>query len=828
MSLQDCLASAVSQGEITEAESRDLLRRFETLRRQGGDTPAAAVAARDGLVRELKAEAIEARRIVALTEAVRARLVNDVRRYVTAKGEADILEGVLGLFEHFGFHGYSSVEGRTKAIVGAAHAKMEEALATFDRSAVLGQRRNRPQLDNVVRELFGVDTKDPAAKRMADAFAEVSEDLRQRFNAAGGAIGKLDGWGLPQSHDARALLAVGRERWKEAITPRLDPDRMRDPLTGDPLGPARLQEALDRVYDRIVTNGEIDITPSGVPTGRTALRNQRGDHRFLIFKTPEDWMAYAADFAQGDPFATMMGHVRGMARDIAALEILGPNPGATVEWLKQLVKVERAKAATGEASLWRGGAADVVNKEGLVDYRIDALWQEIRGNEPVSSRLALGFAAVRSTLTSALLGAASLTALATDPFIANAAKRLSGLPTTNWLSSVVKTFTGASREEAVRSGLMLDDALHVLGKEARYAGSLGGPVWSNWLADRTLTLSGLSPWTQARRHLFGMELQAFAADNAGKALADLYPRFARMLEGYGIDAAGWDVIRKAEAHRPPGSAGVLRPVDVMAADRAIGERWLEAIMGETERAVPSGTKRMKAYARAGTEKGTVTGEFVDSFMQFKAFGLSLTMLQLDAMSREIGAFGKAAGARYAGALLFGLTMGGALAAQLRQIAQGKDPQPMDDARFWMGAIKTGGGFGLYGDFLFADVNRFGQDVTTALAGPTFGLVTDITKATLGNAQKAIKGEDTEVGKNLVDLGRRYTPAASSLFYARAAWNRVFMDQLQFVADPEAHRRFRDMERKLQRDYDQGYWWRPGDLGPARAPDPAGLAPELLR
>ena len=127
-----------------------------------------------------------------------------------------------------------------------------------------------------------------------------------------------------------------------------------------------------------------------------------------------------------------------------------------------------------------------------------------------------------------------------------------------------------------------------------------------------------------------------------------------------------------------------------------------------------------------------------------------------------------------------------------------------------------------------DVNRFGQDVMTSLAGPTFGLVTDVTKATLGNVQKAIKGEDTEAGKNLVDLGRRYTPAASSLFYARAAWNRVFMDQLQFVADPEAHRRFRDMERKLQRDYDQGYWWRPGDLGPARAPDPAGLVPELLR
>ncbi|SEK37527.1 hypothetical protein SAMN04515666_101357 [Bosea lupini] len=825
MALADCLATAVAGGEISEAESRALLRRFDQLQRERGQAPGAAAAAKVALEQEMRAEAVEARRIVALTEAVRARVVADVVAYRTAKGEADIMEGVLGLFEHFGFHGYSSVEGRTKAIVGAAHARMEEALATFDRSAVLGRRRNQPQLEQVVRELFGEDTKNPAAKRMAEVFAEVAEDLRQRFNGAGGAIGKLDGWGLPQSHDARALLSVGRDEWKSAIRPRLDLDRMRDPLTGERLGAERLDEALDRAFERIVTNGEIDIEPKGVALG-SALRNQRSEHRFLIFKSPDDWLAYAADFGQGDPFAAMMSHVRGMARDIAAMEILGPNPGATVEWLKQWAKVERAKLTTGEASLWRGGPKDVETKAGLIDYRVDALWQEIRGNEPVSGRLAMGFAAVRSALTSALLGSASVTAVATDPFVANAAKRLSGLPTTNYLASVVKTFTGASRAEAIRSGLMLEDAMHVMGKEARYAGSLGGPVWTNWLADRTLTLSGLSPWTQARKHLFGMEMQAFAADEAGKAFDAIDPRFRRMLEGYGIDSAGWDVIRAAEPHKPPRSAGVLRPVDVMAADRAVGERWLEAIMGETERAVPSGTKRMRAYARAGTAKGTVTGEFVDSFMQFKAFGLSLTMLQLEAVGREMGGFGRAAGARYAGSLLFGLTMGGALASQLRQIANGKDPQPMDDARFWMGAIKTGGGFGLYGDFLFADQNRFGQDVLTAMAGPTFGLVTDVTKATLGNVQKVAKGDDTETGKDVVGLARRYTPVASSLFYARAGWNRVFMDQLQFIADPDAHRRFRDMERRTRREYDQGYWWRPGDLGPARAPELGNVAGDL--
>lgn len=826
MSFADCLASAVEQGEITQAEARDLNRRFEQMRSEftaDRGAGAAGAEAKARLTRELQAEAVESRRIVALSEQVRARLMADITGFATARGDGDILEGVLGLFEHFGFHGYSSVEGRTKSIFGGAATAMEEALASFDKTFLLGQRRNRPQLDRVVRELFGDDTGDPAAKRMARAFADVSETLRQRFNAAGGAIGKLEGWGLPQVHDARALVAVGRERWKVEITPRLDLDRMRDPLTGDRLTPSRLDSVLDKSYDRIVTGGEIDLEPSSQPA-RSSLSNQRAEHRFLHFKSAADWQSYAADFGQGDPFASMMNHLRGMARDIAALEVLGPNPGATVEWLKQVVKVERAKAATGAPSLWKGKADDVIWKGGQIDYRIDALWGEVRGLTPVSGRMAMGAATLRSTLTSALLGSAVTVAIPTDPIIATAAKRLSGLPTRNWLSEIVSTFTGFSREEAVRSGLILEDAMHVLGQEARYAGSLSGPVWSNWLAERTLNLSGLNPWTQARKHLFGMEMQGFAADQAGKAFADLDPRFSRMLDGYGIRAKEWNVIRGTAAHSAEGSAGVIRPIDVMERDREIGERFLEAIIGETERAVPSGTKRARAYTRAGTRAGTFTGEALSSFLQFKSFALSLSMLQMEAISHEAaGPAGRWGGAAYAGKLALGLTLAGALGMQIRQISQGKDAQPMDDWRFWLAAAKTGGGFGLYGDFLFADATRFNHDLLTSMAGPAFGLGSDLTKLTLGNLQKAIQGDETKVGADAVGIARRYMPVLSSLAYTRAGYNRVLMDQLQYVADPEAHQRFRQMERKLRRDYDQGFWWRPGELAPARMPDVTGVA-----
>ena len=58
----------------------------------------------------------------------------------------------------------------------------------------------------------------------------------------------------------------------------------------------------------------------------------------------------------------------------------------------------------------------------------------------------------------------------------------------------------------MRSGIMMDDFLHIMGDEARYAGTLGGSEWSKWLADRTVTLNGLAPMTQARRHVFALDL----------------------------------------------------------------------------------------------------------------------------------------------------------------------------------------------------------------------------------------------------------------------------------------------------------------------------------
>lgn len=824
MNFSQCLSSAVEQGALNRAEAEDLLRRFEELRGQHGlnfDAATAGKMARDDLAAELRFDAIETRRRAKLQKAAIETIERDLSQFRDAKGRGDVVTAALKKLEHFGYAGYSSVEGRAKTIIGMAHAEINDMLATFERDVLAGRRKEMPRLESVLKEMHGEATGDATARAFAGKMQSVFEALRQRFNAAGGAIGKLDGYALPQWHDAEALLRTGREPWKAAIKPLLDLDKMRDPVTGGPFNPAKLDHTLNVIFDRITTDGWIDRVPKAQVSGEGMLASQRAEHRFLHFKGSEAWQKYADAFGQGDPFTVMMSHIRGMAHDIAAMEVLGPNPAASLEYMKQLIKTEKAKAIAGQPSAFNAKNPLSAFSKGDGSYALDSLWSIVRGGEVVNAKMGTAFGDVRNLLTSAQLGSAILGALPTDPFLAQYAKKLTGIPAKNIISEFLGTFRGASRQEAVAAGLILEDALFVMGREARYAGALAGGNGTRWLADRTIHLSGLAAWTQARKHVFGMEFQKHAAAElaAGKTWEGLDVHFREAMAGYGLTATDWATMAKAKRHALADGVSVLRPAELAALDRGVAERYLEAILGMTERAVPSGTKLGRALVTGGQKAGTVPGELLNGIMQYKAFGLSVAMLQKEALSREIGMTGKAGGAKYAGGLLFSLTMGGAMAIQLRALANGKDPQPMDDARFWLAAAKAGGGFGIYGDFLFAEHGRFGHSVLEDLAGPQIGLAADAISLVGGAARGALGDEDTgSAADKALRFGRRYVPVVSSLLYTRAAWNRMALDQLQYLIDPEAHQSFRRQERKLDREFNQGYYWRPGEMLPGRVPD----------
>jgi hypothetical protein len=298
------------------------------------------------------------------------------------------------------------------------------------------------------------------------------------------------------------------------------------------------------------------------------------------------------------------------------------------------------------------------------------------------------------------------------------------------------------------------------------------------------------------------------ADNFGKTVDELDPILQNRFEAYGITADDWNVFRKQKpvTHKKAKFADMLQ-------ER--GEKFHRMVLAETDYAVPSPDARVRAITTAGQGRATVAGQGIRTIMMLKSFPITIALTHL-----HRAAFQATAGQKlqYLGLMMTTTTVLGALALQAKDIAAGREPRPMDNKEFFAAAIAQGGGIGIFGDYLFSDVNRFGGGPVQTAFGPTGQLAEDVLKLTIGNAQEAIplilqgqireaiSSEQTNILGESVKFVERYTP---DIWQTHLFKNAMF-DQIEMLADPDAQRKYNRMMRKRQRDYQQDYWWKPGE------------------
>lgn len=797
MSLGACIPGLIEEGAITKERGRRIMALYDEMlrhyRTQMGETAAAATATEKTLV-QLTAEAAQRKRVKLLQVSSQSRMLKEMETFGKGRKDGNPIDprAAVALFDRDGRARYSNVEGRRKAVRGRAHAMIDGILAKHHTN-VAGAVREKAALRDLVRELFGEDTGIPSAREMAAAWSEAAEMLRQRFNAAGGHIGKMEKWGLPQSHDTRAVRGAGFEAWKEEIAPRLDREKMIDQATGEPFTGAGLQSALRQVWETIRTEGWNQRTPGGV--GRPSLANRHADSRFLIFKSADDWMDYQERFGVGNPFDAMMGHIDGMSREIALMEILGPNPNASVKWLKDTLEQS--------ASVIEAPNTKATDRAYAGSKQIDRLYGELTGasGRPENRMLALGFSALRSWQTSAKLGSAMLSAV-TDTAFQATTRHLNGLGQVSMIRDYVKLFRPGAKQDqklAVRLGLIANEWSQRAGAQGRYLNEeLTGEV-SRRLAEGVLRASGLSRWTEAGRWAFGMEFLGHLTDESVKSFGKVNAPFRAALERYGIDEQAWDIIRSTPLEIDRGIPWI-KPSNI--ADQRLGDRVLEMILTETDFAVPTADLRTRALINSIAPRGTLAGEITRSALLFKSFGISQLIMQGHRIMEQAGANA----AKYAAGLVITTSLMGGVALQLKALAGGKDPRPMDDKEFWGAAVLQGGGFGIFGDFLQASENRFGGGFAETMAGPLFSDADDVAKAL----------QSKNPTWNTTRLARQELPGGS-LWYARLAFDRLVTDQIQEEIDPNYREAWTRMKKRAHEQRTK-FWWNPGDLQPAHTPD----------
>lgn len=840
---KQCIINGVREGNITEDQAQRLKDNLEELQdiyqnQKGMSKPEAERAAAKDTYDQMKIEFAEKLRFTLLQRKRINELTARLANYRNIKGEKDIANAARSVYAHDNLSSEVSIERVVDIERGKAHKLMVGILDQFRYK--MGGRQGSKQKTNLklmVRELFGENTGNVNAKHLANAWTETSEHLRKRFNSYGGKILTRKDWGLPQIHDTLLVRQSSKADWIDFVLPKLDLDKMVDELTGLPFTEKSIRKALSQVYDNIATEGMATFKPGTNTYGRS-LRNRRTDHRFLAFKTADDWMEYQTRFGSPDPFKTMMEHINGMARDIALLKVLGPDPDATHTWLKQTVKkqsvIDTAAEAQGKfkrKKTFKGRTEE--DRTSSILNNIDNLYALHKGNlhKPIDGFFGRSFASLRQILTSAQLGGASIMAL-TDFNWGRITSKFNGLPAFKANQNAVKLLKDGIKKDkalsrtAVRLGLIAEHWSTVAGVAARYLNEIDAPMWSKRISDAVLRGSGLSHLTQSGKWGFGMSILGTLADESGKVFNKLDPNLQKQLSKYGIGAEEWDIIRATKLYDAgidePSMVGkgatFLRPDDIMVRtdiDPSLAEdlttRLLNFVTSETNFAVPTSSAKGRTVLAGSTQPGEVKGEIMNSMLMYKNFAITLGFTHLARGLQQTGLKGKA---KYLVPLMITGTLFGALAYEIKQVAAGKKPTPVSEMgfRYWLNALIYGGGLGLFGDFLFADQNRYGGSMAKTLAGPVISFLDDSIQLTIGNVLQFASGEKTNAGKEFANFIQRYTPG-STLWYTRLVFERILIDTLEKMLNPNFASDVRRQENALYNRTGQEYWWSPGETTP---------------
>lgn len=812
MSLDNCIPALTASGDISPDRAAEIQAWYDERKahwmKQIGPAEAAARASAE-VTEGLSAAAKQAKRRKLLAMKAQLTIIDDLKRFRNPEKIVNAMQAFLVRDDRAP---YANAGKQAEVIRARAQGHIREILEKHHQDFLTGAVRDKAGAEDILREIMGTDTGNVAAKRMAEAWTSAGDMLRQRFNAAGGQIGKLEGGWFPQSHDSVKVKSVTKADWIASIAPKLDRARMIDQRTGHILGDQEFMDALDEVYDRIATDGWNRREPGSYR--KTAMANRHADHRFLHFKSANDWLAYNADFGAHGPFDAMMSHIESMSRDIALMERFGPNPADTIRWMKDLLI--RQSHDHADDAIRANAERNAGNLQSLYDELAGT--REPTGNETVA-RFASG---VRQFEASAKLGGAVLSAFS-DTGFGLLTRAFNGLPMTGIARDYLRTFSPGSsvdRELAMYLGFGAQElAGHGVAQMRLFNEQVSGPM-THWLAERTMRLSGLSRWTGSGQWANGFGIVTHITMERNKTFDQLHPRFAAMLERYGLGASAWDHIRatELEEHR-----GVPFIVPTRIEDQAIGDALIRMIVTEADFATPVVDLRTREQVNSALPRGRALGEIGrSSLLLFKTFGLSIwathgrRMLEMDSNG------GRAA--YFAG--MMALTTGAAaISLWMKDIKDGKDPRDAQSPEFWAQAMAQAGGLGPLGDYLNSAVNSSGAKSGSYFAGPVLGTLGDVTYSIADNIKRAWNGDPekpAEWGKDAVRIGKGNVPVASSLWYTRLAFEHYMVQTLQAEADPDHQDAWRRMGQFAEEQGTQ-YYWEPGaPLSDARAPDMSNI------
>jgi len=712
----------------------------------------------------------------------------------------------------------TTLEGQVAEAYGAMHDALAQYMDRYERATVArGTGGQGAPLQGIGRESVTsanarlVESRvalTRARRRLAelrDQHARRTADAGLKREAADEAAGLLD-----DAMDASERIERGLDLLHE-LHDRLGEyeTRLRDPVEDR-------ERYLRAVYNKIVTNvwmkgagPEFDGIASMI--GSASVGKRRSTHRELHFRDAASELAYARKFGQGGLAENIAGEFETSARATALMEAFGPNAAANHD--RFIVEKLRRAQETGD---WRTARQ--------LQRRFHANeFAEIDGTtrQAVNPTLAHWASAWRAIQSMAKLGMATISSFGDIATVA-AELRYQGVGILDsyrgaWGGVLKGVRRGERREFADLAGVGFDALAGLI--QSRYASTDTAPGWISKSVQRFFRWNLLNWWSDTHKTTAGLMTARHFADMARHAWDALPDAPRKVLAQYGIDAPRWELLRAHGVRAAEDGTTFMLPDGIraiplgefyaLATDRNTdvvpAERWLHEardrlatayqtlIVDRTDFAVPTPGARERAIMNQGTPRGTVLGESLRFVMQFKGFPIAM---MTKTIGRELngGPITASAVARM-GFLMAELTAMGYLSMLAKDLLRGKEPRDPIDKKTILAAMTQGGGFGLYGDFVFGEYSRFGRSATASLAGPTFGQLDDVMEVFHG--WKKGDGKAMAASRLLVSN----TPFLSH-FMARPAFDQlVLYPWYESLSPGFTHR----LVARTERDEGRGYF-----------------------
>lgn len=728
---------------------------------------------------------------------------------------------------HGDMSGIQSIDSKARGIASIYRGELVDFYTNI--KGGLGVFTDQELVQKIVRERFGENTGDALAKKISDKMGDVFETMRDRFNRNGGDIGKLDNWGLPQTHNIGKIAKAGKEVWVNKAESLID-TRQYVHENGDYYSQQEIRSLLEYTYDTLSSDGanKIEVGRQATGSGTSKVTNRHSESRVLHFKDAESWLEYQSEFG-GMQFVDLVeAHINGLSKDIAMVENLGSNP-------KTALKILMDAAAKKD---WEKGIDE--NKTQSSRKRAQVMFDEFSGgNTPQSQVLANLGIAYRSMNVASMLGGTTIASLADQATIAKTAHvhNLSYRKAFGGIVEQLNPANKADREFAHGLGLATEEMLGSIarwsddGLTSTYGKSEKLARISSGVATQVMRVSFLNALTSASKVGFTkLLMEKYGRLSRSKAWNDLDVQDRELLSNTGLDERAWQVFQLAEpvVDRKGNQLMSARSIyeipdekltafgDPKQVKDQVASQLQAHLLDEQGMAIIEAGLRERTWMTVGA-KGTITGEVFKGLMQFKSFSASFLMRQGSRAMAQEGLKGKAA---YAIPLMVSMTLLGGLVVQLREILNGNDPQTIYDSNdpkkatsFFMRSLVAGGGLPVLGDILVAGTDTSGRDANSFVSGPLGSDFTGLLGLTVGNLTQYNEGKDTNFGNEAFKFVKGKIPA-QNLWYTKAAINRMVFDEMQDTIAPG----YREKAlRKAERQQDRERFWG-DDVTDIRAPD----------